>query len=189
MPLNISAIFRRVMRSRRSENFRRDTRDVTLLALECLQQSAYPCPPLKGAVSGLLFLVQHLKKLKANREQAQLIVHRVESITKILALAIPDSTAVPAHLESALVALDKALQDACKLAQSVPKATGVRRLLRAKKHEEQLASIQRQLDSAQSDFTTVGVAWMSVELGHLRLHHDKEGSTTAQPPCVPAAPF
>ncbi|KAI0267655.1 hypothetical protein BC834DRAFT_968594 [Gloeopeniophorella convolvens] len=150
---SISATVRRVVPGRRSEGFRRDTREITLLALECLQQSADPCPPLKGAVSGLLFLVQYLKKLQTNGKQAQLIVDRVAQMTNTLADVIPDSTAIPTNLESALVALDKTLHDICKLARSVPKATRLRRFLRAKRHEEQLASIQQQLDSALSDFT------------------------------------
>ncbi|KAI0267746.1 hypothetical protein BC834DRAFT_869759 [Gloeopeniophorella convolvens] len=55
--IRTSAVFKRLVPGRRSEGFRRDTKDVTLLVLEGLKQSADPCPPLKGAVSGLLFLV------------------------------------------------------------------------------------------------------------------------------------
>ena len=99
------------------------TKDVLLLGLEALAQSADVFPPLKSAVGGLLFFTAqigvscttriqspslsdiHLQLVSGNKELVNDIYAQIDSFADSLARAIPDATVLsPAH-EAAIRAL------------------------------------------------------------------------------------
>ncbi|VDC01471.1 unnamed protein product [Peniophora sp. CBMAI 1063] len=128
-------------------------KDVLLLSLEALAQSADAFPPLKSAVGGLLFLTTQIELVSSNKEQISKIYAQIDAFAASLVRAIPDATALsPAH-EAAIRALAEDIQAVSLDIEAIARQRPVKHLFCAKRHSGQLVQLMKRLDQADKSFT------------------------------------
>ncbi|KAI0319549.1 hypothetical protein OF83DRAFT_1082190 [Amylostereum chailletii] len=130
------------------------TSDTLLCGLEALKESSDAFPPLKSAVCGIMFIVNHAKKSKANKAAVEGIYRRIDEIQDSLVRAVPDVGDLSPAQQRAIEAFDGAVQLVCKEMESMFKQGRLSRFVRAGKHNDKLGEFARRLGDADATFTS-----------------------------------
>ncbi|KAI5119027.1 hypothetical protein M0805_001850 [Coniferiporia weirii] len=126
-----------------------------------LKESSDCCPPLKSAVGGLSHIIDVVETMKGNKEDAQRLYERAETLLNILSDAISDCTKIPPDMLETIVKLDRQvavliclieLERMSREARQLPKKHVVIRFFKARDDVDKLRAIREQLDIVIEDF-------------------------------------
>jgi hypothetical protein len=126
-----------------------------MITLTALKESADAFPPLKGAVAGVLHIVDLSQKVKSNKDDCQKLASRVQEILDKIALAVPDATYISPDLLARIDEFTKTLADIECFMERLCRVKVILRLLRHKEHEGSIISFNRRLDGALKSFMLI----------------------------------
>jgi len=86
-----------------------------MITLTALKESADAFPPLKGAVAGVLHVVDLSQKVKSNKDECQKLASRVQEILDRIALAVPDATRISPDLLTRIDEFTRCVSTRCTL--------------------------------------------------------------------------
>ncbi|VDC01470.1 unnamed protein product [Peniophora sp. CBMAI 1063] len=142
-------------------------KDVLLLSLEALAQSADAFPPLKSAVGGLLFLTTQIELVSGNKQQILDIYAQIDAFAASLVHAIPDATRLsPAH-EAAIRTLAENIQAVSSDVELIARQRPIARFLRAKHHSARLEQLMKRLDQADKSFTRTMLSTVEIKVSEI----------------------
>ncbi|KZV70162.1 hypothetical protein PENSPDRAFT_734955 [Peniophora sp. CONT] len=138
-------------------------KDILILSLEALSESADAFPPLKSAVGGLLYFTKRVELVSGNKEQIGEIYAQIDAFAASLVRAIPDATVLsPAH-EAAILSLAEDINAVCVDMEVIARQRLFWRFLRAKPHSAQLQRMMKCLKRADRSFTRTILAGVDVQ--------------------------
>jgi len=142
-------------RRRRPRDRTSATISAIMIALTALKESADAFPPLKGAVAGVLHVVDLSQKVKSNKDECQKLASRVQEILDRIALAVPDATRISPDLLTRIDEFTRTLADIECFMEKLCHVKVIERLLRHKEHEGSIAEFNRRLDDALKSFILI----------------------------------
>ncbi|VDB88459.1 unnamed protein product [Peniophora sp. CBMAI 1063] len=147
-------------------------KDILLLALEALASSADAFPPLKSAVGGLLFLIEHADQAAGNRKQIREIYGRVNAlITALKPVSVKGSPIVSEHLDAfdvlsrAIVLLQEDLGSIVR-----ERKNRFKRYFSARRHRSELQDVIVQLETASTRYTTAVTTITAMTTARILVH-------------------
>ncbi|KZV67280.1 hypothetical protein PENSPDRAFT_688266 [Peniophora sp. CONT] len=138
-------------------------KEILVLSLQALFESADAFPPLKSAVGGLLFLTTQVELVSGNQEQIADIYAQIDAFAASLESAIPDATTLSSAHEAAILALAQDIGAVCVEAEMIAHQRPFMRFVRAKRHSAVSGRLMKKLDRANESFMRTMLASTEVK--------------------------
>ncbi|VDC06690.1 unnamed protein product [Peniophora sp. CBMAI 1063] len=148
---------------RRPKVSKKMTKDILLLSLEGLAQSADAFPPLKSVVGGLLFIMTQVDAVSSNKEQVREIYTQIDVFAASLVRAVPDVTMLSPITQDAIRVLAEDMQAVHQDMEGLARQRVLVRFIRAKRHSSELQNLLKRLDQADASFTRAMLASTDVQ--------------------------
>ncbi|KAI0031807.1 hypothetical protein K488DRAFT_86486 [Vararia minispora EC-137] len=135
------------------QRFRKSTsKDVLIITLEALRESADSLPPLRSALSTLLFLTDLSTKMSLNKDDLGRLYTRVDEVAASMEHALPDIESLAPSQIAAIASFDEELRRICSDMSRVQSQSRFACFVRAQKNTGDLVDFERRLNAAELTF-------------------------------------
>jgi len=125
---------------------------VPLIVLNAIKESSDAFPPLKGAVSSILHIIELSQKVKSNKEDCQKLAFRVQEILDKVTRAVPDATCISFDLLGRIAEFENTLDEIKLFMESLCRVNIFKRLIRHEEHKASFVKFNQLLDDAFQSF-------------------------------------